>query len=110
MDEDKAGYLIVGLKGYGLAPTSRAVCNVCNRRIPAGHLRLQYRFKASFKLSDERYVHGTCARGLPEPHRAKDISDVEAWVAAEADPAVKEQLQATLRSLRGDAAGSADGG
>ena len=69
---------------------------------PNTGLRLQYCCKA--------YVHGTCARGLPEPHRAKDISDVEAWVAAEADPAVKEQLQATLRSLRGDAAGSADGG
>ena len=70
----------IGIISFDIAPSSRAKCFVCDAPILRGTLRLDYRFKRSNSLKDQRRFHAGCAGGIPAATRATDLIVVEGFL------------------------------
>ena len=88
----------VGIKSWDVAPPrARAVCCVCNARIESGQYRLDYRFRESTSLRDQKRLHARCAGGLPDGTRARDVRMLATWIA---DPTIDDAAKAILIEVR----------
>ena len=93
----------VGVRSWSIAPKGgrTAVCYVCDARISVGAYRIDYRFKASSSLRDQRRVHFECAARLPLT--AEDSGRVASWLAAidlaPPDAAALAQLRDSLADV-----------
>ena len=67
----------LGLQEYRVAPTGKASCPICGRKVEKGSYTLAYRFRVAYS----RWVHGHCAGRLPENTRDSDRRLVAAWAS-----------------------------
>ena len=91
-----------GLRDYGVAPSSRALCLVCGLAIKKGDFRLDYRVKASTSLRDQRRLHVACVDRLPDETRETDLLKLQGWAGDDTLPAdTRASLQEAYERLRG---------
>ena len=82
-----------GITCYEIAPPgARAACCICNVKIVAGEFRLDYRYRVSNDLRDQKRFHPRCTAGIPAATRARDSRVVATWIAAETDPLAAAML------------------
>ena len=89
----------VGIKTFEVtAPRARAACCNCSQKIAPGSVRIDYRFKESNSLGDQKRccLKPACIQALPAATRARDIKVVQRWLA---DPALSALEYASLSEL-----------
>ena len=98
---DQQGRLLPGLRALERAPSSRAVCFACDRKIVKDDLRFEYRLRASKSLSDERRLHVGCAARLPAATRQVDLLRLQSMLAIPERPEDERQaLAGALAALQ----------
>ena len=90
----------VGLKDWDKAASSRARCCVCNLPIKKNEYRLDYRFKQSDRLADQKRLHYKCVTGIPVDTRVRDIAQVQRWLDAAVVAVDHDMLTHVLSCLR----------
>ena len=94
----------VGLKCWDIAPSKGAgsVCAMCNSPIERGSYRLDYRFKISKKLGDQRRIHPhpKCTAKLPIQSRDRDLKFLQQAINDDSTAAAdKAMLRSVLLAM-----------
>jgi hypothetical protein len=93
----------LGIKRVEIAPKgARAPCKYCEKKIPAGAVRFDYRFAVSTNLRDEKRIccNAECVSKLPAGTRSRDIKLVRQWLLdPDLDPIVAASLRQVLEGL-----------
>ena len=104
--ESPVAELPIGLVGYELSASNRAVCFLCEAPICKNAWRFDYRIKESSSLRDQRRIHQTCLGRLPSATRNSDVLKLKRWLgeAQEVDGA------GAIVSMLTDAVSTVEGG
>ena len=71
----------LGLKDYDLPkPLQRAACEICGK-VVKDRLRMEYRFRVSNSMRDQKRVHIDCLSQLPMETRERDVRQVRRWMS-----------------------------
>jgi hypothetical protein len=91
----------IGIKCWDLSGKGgRAKCCICGDAFPSDSTRLDFRFKMSNSLRDQKRLHPRCVNSLPRDSRARDIKVVQGWLVDHETPAeVKVELRLALDLL-----------
>jgi len=86
-----------GIKCWDIAGSGRrAACAICESPIVPGCYRLDYRFKQSKTLGDQRRLHPECSAGLPVSTRERDLKFLQHSISLES---TSDSDRAMLRSV-----------
>ena len=91
----------MGVKAWDIAPPrARVLCCVCNLKIVAGLVRIDYRFRVSNDLRDQRRCHAGCVGTVSIETRNRDGRVVRQWLRDDAlEPRVGEGLEEASYAL-----------
>jgi hypothetical protein len=88
-----------GIKSWELVPPrGTAKCFICMARMMPGTFRLDYRFRVSNDLRDQKRLHPECASTLPDATRARDKDFLESRLAK---PHLPDDVRAMLVHVLG---------
>ena len=103
----------VGIVGWDVAPTGRAICLCCGSSIAEGSLRFAYSIRRGPRWRLRRFVHGHCCAGLPAATRRHDFLAVQRMATSPdlsaADRIFFENVADELNPDSGGAQGSGHG-